>query len=293
MNTAMRQKRILICTFLVVPVLLTVAFVLYPTLDMIRMSFTDWDGVKDLQNYVWFDNYKKVIFDSPEVWQAFKNSLIYLVIGLLFIPLEIIFAVFLNSKIRAAGLYKSVIFMPYIINGVAIAYAFSFFFSPENGAFNGLLELFGLGGSIRNWLSDTEVVNYSLSSVFIWRNFGFFTILFLTGLKSIPEDLLEAATIDGANGIQKLYYVVVPGIKRIIDIVIFMTITWALQVFDIPFVMTAGGPGNASSTFSVFTIKTAFNFNGFGLAAAMGVVMIVIVCLIIGIQQFIMRKGAE
>ena len=293
MNTSQRQKKIIIFTFLIIPVILTFAFVLYPTLDMFRMSFTDWDGISDAQNYVWFENYKRVLFDSPEVWLAFKNSLIYLVIGLLFIPLEIIFAVFLNSKIKAAGLYKSIVFMPYIINGVAIAYAFSFFFSPENGALNGILQMLGLGGYIKNWLSDPGVVNYSLSAVFIWRNFGFFTILFLTGIKSIPEDTLEAATIDGANSLQKLYYVVVPGIKRIIDIVIFMTITWALQVFDIPFVMTAGGPGNASSTFSVFTIKTAFNFIGFGLAAAMGVVMIIIVALIIGTQQLVMRRGAE
>ncbi|MGL5695026.1 MAG: carbohydrate ABC transporter permease, partial [Peptostreptococcaceae bacterium] len=244
-------------------------------------------------NFIGLDNYKRVIFDSPEVWQAFKNSLIYLIVGLLFIPIEIMFAAFLNSKIRGAGLYKSVVFMPYIINGVAIAYAFSFFFSPENGALNGILQLIGLEGLVKNWLSDEAVVNYSLAAVFMWRNFGFFTILFLTGLKSIPEDVLEAATIDGANSFQKLRYIILPGIRRILDIVIFMTITWSLQVFDIPFVMTAGGPGNASSTFSVFTIKTAFNFNGFGLAAAMGVVMIMIVVVIMGAQQLIMKRGGE
>lgn len=293
MTSVEKQKKLIIFTFLVVPLVLTVAFVLYPTLDMVRMSFTDWDGISSVQNFIGLDNYKRVIFDSPEVWKAFKNSLIYLGVGLLFIPIEIMFAAFLNSKIRAAGLYKSIVFMPYIINGVAIAYAFSFFFSPENGALNGILQILGLEGLIKNWLSDEAVVNYSLATVFIWRNFGFFTILFLTGLKSIPEDVLEAATIDGASSFQKLYHIILPGIRRILDIVIFMTITWSLQVFDIPFVMTAGGPGNASSTFSVFTIKTAFNFNGFGLAAAMGVVMILIVCLIMGAQQLIMRRGEE
>ncbi|MGL5244498.1 MAG: carbohydrate ABC transporter permease, partial [Sarcina sp.] len=268
-------------------------FVLYPTLEMARVSFTDWDGVSSAQNYIGIENYKNIFLNSPDAWKSFMNSLIYVIIGLLFIPLEIIFATFLNKKLRGTNFFKSAIFMPYIINGVAIAYAFSFFFSPENGAFNGILQVLGLGHLTKNWLSDPAVVNFTLASVFMWRNFGFFTILFLTGLQSIPEETLEAADIDGANSLQKLFYVVVPGLRRIIDIVIFMSITWGLQVFDIPFVMTSGGPGYASSTFSVFTMKTAFNFNGFGMAAAMGVVMIFVVAIIVLLQQFVMRRGVE
>lgn len=293
MRSESTQKKILIFTFLAIPLLLSIAFVLYPTLEMFRVSFTDWDGISEIKNNIGLENYINIFKDSPDVWKSFSNSLLYVGIGLLFIPLEIIFAVFLNSKLRGMKFFKSTIFMPYIINGVAISYAFSFFFSPENGAFNGILNMFGLGGAVQNWLSNPEVVNYTLSSVFMWRNFGFFTILFLTGLQSISEETLEAADIDGANSIQKLRYVIVPGLRRIIDIVIFMTITWGLQVFDIPFVMTGGGPGIVSSTFSVFTMKTAFNFNGFGMASAMGVVMVIIVAIIMIGQQLVMRRGDE
>lgn len=268
-----------------IPVVLMLAFVVYPALEMVRYSLTNWDGASRSYDYIGIRNYVKVLFGSKEVWQSFKNNMIYLIVSFAFIPVEILFAVFLNNKRKSANVFKSIYFLPYIINGVAISYVFSYFYSSANGGLNGILEILGLESLIQNWLSNKEIVNYSLSVVYIWRNFGFFIVLFISGLQTIPQEILEAAVVDGASSVQKFRYIIIPEIKRVIQIVVFMNITWCLQIFDIPFVMTSGGPGNASSTFSTYTIKTAFTFNNFGLANAMAVVLMCIIVVMLLLQS--------
>lgn len=279
------EKNIVLITFLFIPVVLMLAFVVYPALEMVRYSLTNWDGASRSYDYIGIRNYIKVLFGSKEVWQSFKNNMIYLIVSFAFIPVEILFAVFLNNKRKSTNVFKSIYFLPYIINGVAISYVFSYFYSSANGGLNGILEILGLEGLIQNWLSNKEIVNYSLSVVYIWRNFGFFIVLFISGLQTIPQEILEAAVVDGASSVQKFRYIIIPEIKRVIQIVVFMNITWCLQIFDIPFVMTSGGPGNASSTFSTYTIKTAFTFNNFGLANAMAVVLMCIIVVMLLLQS--------
>lgn len=175
--------------------------------------------------------------------------------------------------------------MPYIINGVAISYAFSYFFSPINGAFDAILTAAHLENFIRNWLSDPKIVNYVLSFVSVWRFSGYHIILFMAALQSIPQDTLEAARVDGANAWQMFRYVQIPAIMLMVDFVLFDNIRGALQVFDIPFVMTSGGPGYASSTFTLYTINTAFSYSNFGLASTMAVAIMLMIVVIYVIQN--------
>ncbi|MGZ9586459.1 carbohydrate ABC transporter permease [Paenibacillus marinisediminis] len=285
MKTISMQKNILLFTFLFIPVLLLLLFVLYPLFELVRMSFTDWNGVAAEQVYIGFDNYIKMFTDSPDVWLSLRNNGIYFVFHLIMIPLELVIAVVLDSKIRASKFFKAVIFMPYIINGVAISYMFAFFYSPINGGLNGILEVFGLESLIQNWLTDESVVNLSLVFVSIWRFSGFHIILFLAGLQSIPQDQFEAAKIDGANSIQNFWYIIVPGVKKVLEVILFLNVVGALQVFDIPYIMTQGGPGHASSTFTLYTLETAFKFSSFGMASAMAVTMLVLIIVLNGVQN--------
>ena len=178
------------------------------------------------------------------------------------------------------------VFMPYIINGVAISYAFSYFFSPINGAFDAILDTLGLEGLQRHWLSDPSVVNFVLAFVSLWRFSGYHVVLFLAALQSIPQDILEAAQIDGANTWQLFRYIQVPSIMLMVDFILFDNIRGALQVFDIPFAITNGGPGYASSTFTLYTINAAFKFSNFGLAATMAVAIMFLIVAIYVVQNF-------
>lgn len=283
------QKKMLLCCFLLIPMLLMLAFVVYPAFDMVRISFTNWNGSSSQYGYIGLSNYEKALFHSPDVWLSLKNNLLYLVVSLIFVPVEIVLSVWMNAKFRGMNIFKSIVFLPYIINGVAISYMFSFFFSPENGGLNGILSLLGMDWAIQNWLSDVTIVNFSLASVFIWRNVGFFVVLFISGLQTISEDMLEAATIDGATESEKFIYIIVPNLKRTIEIVLFMNITWCLQIFDIPFIMTSGGPGHASSTFSTYAIETAFTYNNFGLANAMSIILVCIMIFVLILQKKLMN----
>lgn len=284
MSQLSKKRKQFIFISLLVPVLLLIAFVVFPAVDLFRMSFTDWDGYSSSSNFIWLENYA-AMFKNKDLWLSLKNNAVYFVIHLCMILVELAFAVLLTSKLRAAKFYKTMVFMPYIINGVAISYAFSYFFSPVNGAFNSILEALHMESFIRNWMSDEKIVNFVLAFVSLWRFSGYHIILFMAALQSIPQDVEEAARVDGANAWQLFRYVQIPAIMLMVDFVLFDNIRGALQVFDIPFVMTAGGPGYASSTFTLYTIKTAFTFSNFGLASTMAVAIMVMIVVIYVIQN--------
>ena len=242
MNSLERQKKIFIISSLVIPMALLIGFVVVPAFDLIRMSFTNWDGYSKTYDYIGIGNYFDML-KNYDLWLSLRNNAVYLFGHLLFIPIVLMFAVLLTSKLRAAKFYKTMVFMPYIINGVAISYAFSYFFSPINGAFDEILTLFHLEPLIRNWLSDPKIVNFVLAGVSLWRFSGYHVILFMAALQSLPQDVQEAARVDGASAWQMFKYIQIPAIMLMVDFVLFDNIRGALQVFDIPYVMTSGGPG--------------------------------------------------
>lgn len=288
MNSLEKQKKLFIICSLLIPMALLIGFVMVPAFDLLRMSFTDWDGFSRSYNWISLENYISM-FQNENLWLSLKNNAVYFIAHLLFIPVELAFAVLLTSKLRAAKFYKTMVFMPYIINGVAISYAFSYFFSPVNGAFDAILTTAHLEGLIRNWLSDPKIVNFVLSAVSLWRFSGYHVILFMAALQSLPQDVQEAAWMDGANAWQMFKYIQVPAIMLMVDFVLFDNIRGALQVFDIPFVMTSGGPGYASSTFTLYTIDTAFKYSNFGLASTMAVAIMIMIVIIYVIQNKIIH----
>lgn len=280
----LRQQRLFIIQSLVVSVILLLIFVCYPAVKLFQMGLTNWNGYSLKSDFIGMKNYQRLMHDAV-LWLSLKNNLIYFIVSLIRLPFELAIAVMLTTKMKAAKFYKFVIFMPYIINGVAISYAFSYFFTPINGAFNFILTSLGCGNCIQQWLSNPSLVNFTLAFVALWKSAGFHVILFIAALGSINGDLLEAATIDGAGAWRKFIHVQLPEISLIIDFILFTNLQGSLQVFDIPFIMTNGGPNNASSTFTLYAIKTAFDFNDFGMAGAMSVLMILIVIILSLIQN--------
>ena len=288
MSSLARKKRNFIILSLIIPTLLLICFVVLPAFDLFRMSFTNWDGMSPSSDFIWLDNYKSMP-GNADLWQSLKNNAVYFAVHLCMIPVELAFAVLLTSKLRAAKFYKTMVFMPYIINGVAISYAFSYFFSPVNGAFDAILKALHMGMLSQNWLSDPKIVNFVLAFVSLWRFSGYHVILFMAALLSLPQDVQEAARVDGANAWQMFQFIQIPAIMLMVDFVLFDNIRGALQVFDLPFVMTSGGPGYASSTFTLYTIETAFTYSNFGLASTMAVAIMVMIVVIYSIQNKIIH----
>lgn len=282
------QRKLIITLFLLIPLTLLFVFTYLPAINMISYSFTDWKGY-GAKNFIGMQNYIN-IFSDPEIFSVLKNSLYYFVGGLIQLGLSFIFAVIINSKIKGKGFFKSLFFFPYLINGVAISLMFLFFFQPS-GTLDTVLSMLGLDGMIRQWLGDAHYVNFSLAFTSIWRFFGYNFIIFLGALQSISDEVLEAADLDGAGDWQKIRYIYIPSVKRIIQLNLVLNISGAISVFEIPYIMTGGA--NGSSTFVIETMKTAFTYNKVGKASAMAVIVMLIVAAVAAIQNIFFKEDKE
>ena len=282
------QRKFIIALFLLIPLTLLFVFTYLPAINMISYSFTNWKGYGP-KTFVGLENYIN-IFSDPEVFSVLKNSLYYFVGGLIQLALAFVFAVIINSKIKGKSFFKSLFFFPYLINGVAISLMFLFFFQPS-GTFDTVLSMLGLDSLIRQWLGDAQYVNFSLAFTSIWRFFGYNFIIFLGALQSISDEVLEAADLDGAGDWQKIRYIYIPSVKRIIQLNLVLNISGAISVFEIPYIMTGGS--NGSSTFVIETIKTAFTYNKVGKASAMAVVVMLIVAAVALIQNIFFKEEKE
>ena len=191
MKSIHKSRNRFIILSLVVPVILLLIFVVYPSVDLVAMSFTSWDAFSPERPFNGIRNYIEMFTKSPDLWLSLRNNFIYLAVHMVMIPIELGIAVMLNSGFKGAKLVKTIAFLPFIINGVGMSYAFSYFFSPVNGAFNQILTGLGLSGWICKWLSDPAIVNFVLAAVSAWRFSGYHIVLFSTGLTSIPTEMME------------------------------------------------------------------------------------------------------
>ncbi|WP_235549631.1 carbohydrate ABC transporter permease [Paenibacillus sp. Soil766] len=285
-----QQKITLIVSFLIVPLVLLLTFTYYPALRLIYLSFTSWDGLTPVKTWVGFSNYQEIM-GNREVFYIFLHNVAYFVGGILQNVAAFFFAVLLNSKLKGRNMFRTVLFLPYIMNGVAVAFMFGYVFDTNTGSLNYFLSLIGMDPI--SWLGKPGLVNISLASIGVWKFMGFNMVVYLGALQSLPEDLYEAARIDGARRLQVLRYITIPGMRKIIELNLFLTVIGALEVFDLPFVLTKGGPLAASKTYVQQTVETAFQYNNFGLASAMSVLLMIVVIVVVSAQRRIVGGKEE
>ncbi len=296
MKTYDGQKFYTSIIFLIIPVALLVMFTFIPAVNMVTYSFQDRDQFGINPEFVGFKNYV-TIFTDPDYLITFKNSLYYLVGSFVQQALALLLASILCAKIRAKGLFKGVLFFPYLMNGVAVSIIFQRFFmkgqrglSPE-GTLNSVLGLFGIDPVM--WFDPTRpaLANCCLVFVSLWRYIGFDIIMYIGAIQSINPDLYEASDLDGANPWQRFRYIVFPSIKPIISLQLILAVKGAISVFEIPYIITAGNYG--TSTFVIKTIETAFKKKSVGLASAMAVVLLIIIIIVTLIQKYFFRESDD
>ncbi len=277
---AKRRPQLTAWLYLAAALALLITFTYVPVASMIWYSFTNWDGVSPDPQFVGWSNYGQ-LFSRPELFQVFFVSLYYLVASFVQIVLALYFAVVLSFSTWFRNLFKGVLFFPYLINGVAVAFIFLYFFR-QGGTLDSVLAFFGVHTG-QFWLGDPDWVNVSLSGVSVWRFLGLNFVLFLGAIQSIPQELHEAASLDGASRWQVFRHIIAPGIKPVLSLSVILAISGSLSVFEIPYIMT-GGSGE-SLTFVIPTVKLAFQFNKMGLASAAAVVLLAMVLLITWLQR--------
>ena len=261
--------------FLLPGLLFYIFTVFYPIVESIRLSFMEWGGIGD-KVFVGLDNYVKM-FHDPVFYTAFINNLIYLLIVVgMQLSIGLFFAILLTYMTKYVTLVKTLYYVPCIITTVAITQLFRSMYSVEPmGLLNQFLEAVGLGGMVTSWLADVGTVLAAVSIPEGWRFTGMYMVIFYAALVSLDPSVYEAAKVDEASEMQILFKIKLPLIKDIILLTLTMCLTGALRGFDIPFLLTSGGPGNASELMSTYMYKKAFSSNQYGYGSALAVFIII------------------
>ncbi|WP_124052549.1 carbohydrate ABC transporter permease [Priestia endophytica] len=265
-------------------------FIVYPFLNGIRISFTNWNGFSQIYSYIGFDQYKRMLFD-PNTWLIVKNTLLYgLGSTILQNIIGLIYALLLNQSIRMKSIARTIIYLPVIISPLIMGYIWYFFFSYQGGALNDVLQV--LGFDKINALGNPGVNTWLIVFVNTYQFVGIAMIIYLAGLQSISKDYYEAAQIDGATPFQQFKNITLPLLIPSVTINMVLNIIGGLKLFDVIISLTNGGPGNASQSMSTFMYSLYFDKQDAGYAATQGVLMAVII-LILSLAALLYFRSKE
>lgn len=276
--------------FATIPALiLFLIFTYIPLLMTLGYSVTDWNGFSKNFNFVGIDNFVQV-FKDTEVLQTFGNTMYFTVLVVVIgLALQLMLAIFLFEKLKGRNVLRAIIYAPCIISPVIVSLTWVNFFQYA-GIINEVLSKLGLEGLRVDWLGDVSIVKNVLIFINTWQWAGYGMIIFMTGLSSISQDVYEAGMLDGACGFKKFRYITLPLLMPSVTVNVFISITGALRLFDLPFVMTGGGPINASKTISMTIYDNAFLYERFGYSSAIGIIFFLIIATVTVIQLKLTRS---
>ena len=257
-------------------IVLSFVLVYYCIIDTVVVSFTDWDGMTDVFHFVALKNYIKM-FKDHVFWTSVVNNLIFFV-GAVFIQalLGFVLAVLLKKKLPGSNVFKAIYFMPIAMATSIITAIFRIIMDPTNGALNQFLRAIHLNGFAVNWLGDPKIALVSVIIVNIFQWMGFSMITYYAGLMSLPDDVYEAAKIDGAGFWRTTFSVTLPMLKGTTNVLIILGIVGSLKTFDIVKLLTGGGPGRSTTVMNTYLYEKAFKDFNAGGAASIGVAILII-----------------
>ncbi|WRP06262.1 sugar ABC transporter permease [Rossellomorea aquimaris] len=278
--------------FLIPGVIILGAFIFYPMLNAIWLSFTDYNIVADAE-FIGLENYKELFADAL-FWKVLGQTLLYLIIVVpALVILPIFLAILVNQQVKGIGFFRSAYYVPVVTSMVVVGIAWKWVYA-DRGILNYILESFGLIDEPINWLTSTSTSIFAVMVVTIWKGLGYYMVIYLAGLQSIPDDLYEAADIDGATKWKQIWHITIPLLMPSIMIVTIMSSISAMKVFEEIYVMTGGGPLNSSKTLVFYIYEEAFDKLQMGYASAAGVVLFVITLIFSVINiKFMSKKESD
>lgn len=288
---AIRRRKILVGWSFILPNFLGFAlFTLVPVIAAFVLAFMHWDAYNP-PTWAGIDNFTRLIGDDS-FHVALVNTCLY---ALGHVPLTLVIALclalLLNQKLRGIAFFRVAIFFPYITSLVAVAIVWNMLFDPVNGPINQFLQLIGIADPPR-WTASTTWALPAVIITSVWRDMGYYMVLFLAGLQAIPQAYYEAAEVDGANGWQRFWNVTLPSLRPTTFLVLVLLSVSSFKVFDLIFVMTQGGPGRATLVLSQLIYQDGILNGQFGYSSAISLVLFVIV-LVVTVFQFKIQQRRE
>lgn len=267
-------------------------FVGVPFVMCIYNSFRKWNGISRRTSFVGLRNYIKLATDDPAFLNALKFTFVYAFFVVIFMNIiALLLAVVLESKIRGKGFFRTAFYIPNIISLIIIGFIWKFICIRVFDAFSVLT---GWGIFEHSWLGESRLAVITTILVTVWQGLGFYLIIYIAGLQSVPDDLNEAALIDGAGPVRRLLSVTLPMIMPSVSFCMFYSVANSMKMFELIFSLTGGGPGSSTTPIALDIYNTAFNNNNFGYGSAKSAVLFVIVCAISVVQvTFFKSKEVE
>lgn len=268
-------------------IVLTVFFI-YPICLTFYYSLTDFTGV-GIANYVGAKNYEKLL-TRPRYFEALQVTVLFAVIVVVVQTLAgLFFAAVLHRLPAMRNFARAALFTPAMMSFVIVGYVWQFLYSPYNGGFNAALAAVGLGGLARGWLGDPDTAVFAIALAHVWMFTGYTTAIFLAGFANIPADIDEAGLLDGASSWQRFRHLELPLLAPAVTINVMLATIGTLKTFELPYIMTRGGPDGATRTLSLEIIENLFGSYKFGFASALSIVMLAIVVIVAIVQNTYLR----
>src|SRR6266487_1514625 len=274
------QDNLIIVLFLLPALILFLLFVIYPIFQSVYYSFFDWKGFGPAVDFVGLNNFKHILSDKVFLI-ALRNGLFIIAFSLLLqLPLSLALAVLVGRNLPGRVFFRTIFFMPYVLSEVITAIMWLFLYNPdpERGFINAILVLLP-GAKAQPWLGNTDTVLLAVFVALTWKYFGFHMLLYLTGLQNIPTEIEEAGRIDGANSFQNFFYITLPLLSSTIRTSVYLSVLGSIQQFILVWIMTKGGPVNASETLATYMYRFGFVRFQLGYGSAVAIYMFLI-CLI-------------
>jgi raffinose/stachyose/melibiose transport system permease protein len=289
-NVRLANDRLVVVLFLLPALIIFLIFVVYPIFRSVYYSTFNWKGLGLPVDNIGFGNYVKIIDD--EVFQkSVKNVLIIIALSLaLQLPAAIILANMVGRNLPGRALFRTIFFLPYVLSEVNTGIMWMLLYNPdpERGFINGILVQLGLHPV--NWLADLNVVLIAVFITLTWKYFGFHLLLYLTGLQNIPVEIEEAARMDGASSIQSFFFITIPLLSSTIKTSVYMSVLGSIQQFILVWIMTRGGPVNASETMATYMYRFGFVRFQFGYGSAVAIIMFILCVIFSLLYQQLTRK---
>ena len=274
------QDNLTIVLFLLPALVLFLIFVIYPIFQSIYYSLFNWKGFGPAVDFVGLKNFVNILSDKVFLL-ALRNVLFIIIFSLAIqLPLSLALAVLVGRDLPGRVIFRTIFFLPYVLSEVIAAIMWLFLFNPdpERGFINAVLVLFP-GAKAQPWLGNTDTVLLALFVVLTWKYFGFHMLLYLTGLQNIPTEIEEAGRIDGASSFQNFFYITLPLLSSTIRTSVYLSVLGSIQQFILVWIMTKGGPVNASETLATYMYRFGFVRFQLGYGSAVAIYMFLI-CLI-------------
>jgi raffinose/stachyose/melibiose transport system permease protein len=276
-------------SFLLPALILYTFVVIAPSFQGVKFAFTDWSGFTQGYNWAGLTQFRRVLADT-DTRSALSHTFVIAIGVTIFQNLVgLLLALGLFSKVKSRNLLRTLFFAPAVVAPVATAYLWQYMYAPT-GPINSLLETLGLQSLIRDWLGDPSIVLNSIIVVVIWQFAGYSMVIYLAGLEGVPKEMIEAAEIDGANYLQRFWFVVRPFLYPAITVTLMLSIVGGFKLFDQVFILTGGGPGVASQTISTLMYRNAFLFGEFAYSTALAVLLTIFVSIFSAIQYFLISR---